>query len=125
MTFGQDDNVGHHISENEKIKDKTQKLTDTEMFCSGEFCLICYAQLIIFTFRAFLFLLHLLAIFLQLLVREFGERVWTLLADDDLGLVLLLDDGLGCGHELPLQDTQRKAGGTRRDETSVRDARQT
>lgn len=51
-----------------------------------------------FTFRPFLFLLHLLAVFLQLLVSEFGEGVGTLLADDDLGLVLLLDNGLGCGH---------------------------
>lgn len=60
-----------------------------------------------FTFSPFLFLLHLFAILLQLLVCEFVEGVGTLLADDNLGLILLFDDGLGCGHELPLQDTQR------------------
>lgn len=60
-----------------------------------------------FTFSPFLFLLHLFAIFLQLLVCEFVKGVRTLLADDNLGLILLLDDGLGCGHELPLQDTQK------------------
>lgn len=56
------------------------------------------SPLVTFTFSPFLFLLHLLAVFLQLLVGEFGEGVGTLLADDDLGLVLLFDDGLGCGH---------------------------
>lgn len=56
------------------------------------------SPLITFTFRPFLFLLHLLAVFLQLLVGELGEGVWTLLADNNLGLVLLFDDGFGRGH---------------------------
>ena len=55
-------------------------------------------MLMTFTFGSFLFLLHLLAIFLQLLVCEFVEGVGTLLADDHLGLVLLFDDGFGCSH---------------------------
>lgn len=75
----------------------------------SEIQLIFYSPVVIFTFRAFLFLLHLLAVCLQLLVGEFGEGVGTLLADDNLGLVLLFDDGLGCGHQLPLRDTQRES----------------
>lgn len=59
---------------------------------------ISSSPLITFTFSPFLFLLHLLAIFLQLLVCEFVKGVGTLLVDDNLGLVLLFDDGLGCGH---------------------------
>lgn len=62
-----------------------------------------------FTFGPFLLLLHCLAIFLQLLVCKFVERVGTLCADDNLGLILLFNDGLGCCHKLPLQDTQRNA----------------
>lgn len=50
------------------------------------------------TFRSLLVLLHLLAVLVQLLVGEFVEGVGTLLADDDPGLVFLLNDGLGCGH---------------------------
>lgn len=59
-----------------------------------------------FTFGPFQILLHCLAIFLQLLVCEFVERVRTLCADDNLGLILLFNDGLGCRHKLPLQDTE-------------------
>lgn len=61
-----------------------------------------------FTFGPLLILLHRLAIVLQLLVRELVEGVWTLLADDNLGLILLFNDGLGCRHELPLQGTQSR-----------------
>lgn len=67
-----------------------------------------------FTVSSFVFLLHLPAIFIQLLVGELGEGVGTLLADDHLGLVLLFDDGLGCGHELPLQDTDETDEGGHR-----------
>lgn len=64
--------------------------------------------MLIFTFTSFLFLLHLSAVFLQLLVSEFGEGVGTLLTDDDLGLVLLFYDGLGSSHQLTLKDTDGK-----------------
>lgn len=62
-----------------------------------------------FTFVPLLLLLHRLAILLQLLVCELVEGVGILRADDHLGLILLFDDGLGCRHELPLQDTQRNS----------------
>lgn len=53
-------------------------------------------------------LFHRLAIFVQLLVCEFVERVGTLRADDDLGLILLFNDGLGRSDQLSLQGTHRK-----------------
>lgn len=55
-----------------------------------------------FTFRSFLLQLNLSTILVQLLIGELVEGVGPLLADDHLGLVLLLDDGLGRGHQLPL-----------------------
>lgn len=59
-----------------------------------------------FTFGPFQILLHCLAIFLQLLVCEFVKGVRTLCADDNLGLILLFNDGLGRRHKLPLKDTE-------------------
>lgn len=60
------------------------------------------------TFGLPLFPFNLSAILLQFLVREFVERVGPGGADDDAGLVLLLDDGLGGGHQLPLKQKKRK-----------------
>lgn len=50
------------------------------------------------TFGALLLALHLLAVLLQLAVGERGEGVGAGGAHDDVGLVLLLDDGLGSRH---------------------------
>lgn len=56
-----------------------------------------------------LLLLHLPAVFLQLPVRQRGEGVGACGTHDDVGLVLLLDNGLGGCHQLPLQ-TKRDTG---------------
>lgn len=68
------------------------------------------ASLGVFTFRPFLFLLHLPAVRLQHLVRLHGEGIGTRLANDNFGLVLLFNDGLGRSHQLPLQDTEEIRG---------------
>lgn len=51
--------------------------------------------------------LHLPAVLLQLAVRERVEGVGACGAHDDVGLVLLLNDGLGGCHQLPLRTEGR------------------
>lgn len=83
----------------------------------GEIILKSCNVALLFTFTSFLFKLHLPAVLLQLLVGEFGERVGPLLADDNLGLILLFDDCLGCSHQFTLQNTEK---GRRRESTISR-----
>ena len=68
------------------------------------------------TFGAFLLELHLLPVGLQLLVSEPVEGVGALLVDDDPRLVLLLYDGFGRSHQLPLQ-TERRHGKNKEHQT--------
>lgn len=83
----------------------------------GEIILKSCNVALLFTFTSFLFKLHLPAVLLQLLVGEFGEGVGPLLADDNLGLILLFDDCLGCSHQFTLQNTEK---GRRRESTISR-----
>lgn len=55
--------------------------------------------------------LHLPAVLLQLAVRERVEGVGAGGAHDDVGLVLLLNNGLGGRHQLPLRTEEAGSAG--------------
>lgn len=61
---------------------------------------------VVLTFWAFLLELHLPAVLVQLLICEFVEGVWSGFSHNNTWLVLLLNNGFRCGHQLPLEDTR-------------------